>query len=201
MCRLRPRHLLSLAFAAALGVACTPTPSQPDDGPLTPPFVVSDHFAATGYMGDGATVGLVNMVNDACPTRSPGPNGDCYKVTYTPVQGWAGVNWQYPANNWGAYQGRTILPGATKVTVWARGENGGEKLTFQVGGNHDDTVVYHDSIDAETAATLTTDWQQFTINFGPKTYDQEIDAFAWVAHAQPGQSTIVFYLDAITWET
>jgi hypothetical protein len=152
-------------------------------------------------MGDGATVGLVKMENDACPSRAPGALGDCYRVTYTPVQGWAGVDWQYPANNWGSYPGRKILPGATHVTVWARGESGGEKLQFSVGGNHDDTVANHDSIDAQSAATLTTDWQPFTVNFGPKTYDLEIDAFAWVAHAPPSSSaTITFYLDGITWD-
>jgi hypothetical protein len=192
---------MGLAIAAA---ACSPTPATPDDAPLTPPFTVSDHFAPTGYMGDGTTIGAVDVQNDACPSRSPVPIGDCYSIVYKPVGNWAGVYWQYPANNWGAYPGRTILPGTKRVSVWARGASGGEKLELHVGGIHDDTLPFHDTLDISTSVTLTTEWQQYTINFGPKTYDQVIGAFGWIAHATPEQQaggSVVFYLDGLAWES
>jgi len=103
-------------------------------------------------MGDGTTIGVVNMVAAVCPSRAPGAVGDCYSVTYTPpdptANGWAGVYWQYPGNNWGGYAGHTIRPGATRVTVWAMGKKGGEQLSFKVGGiaTADDTQPFHDSI-------------------------------------------------------
>src|SRR5438046_2577147 len=106
----RPAVLVALA----LYLGCSPSPATPDDAPLTAPFVISDHFAPTGYMGDGEVNGLVTMDNDACPTRAPGAVGDCYKVVYTPAGTWAGIYWQYPANNWGAKPGRKILPGAKR---------------------------------------------------------------------------------------
>ncbi len=200
--RTRSRSPIAAVAAMALAAGCSPSPAAPDDAPLTPPFVVSDHFAPTGYMGDGTSIGLVSMVSDACPTRSPQPAGDCYAITYTPATTWAGVYWQYPANNWGQRSGRTILPGARGLSVWARGASGGEKLELHVGGIHDDALPFHDSIDASASFTLTTEWQRLTVSFGPKTYDQVIGGFAWIAHAAAGQSApIVFYLDGITWGT
>ena len=208
----RPRPVALLAAAAAVAAllppllagqgGCSPSPATPDESPLTAPFRVSDHFAPTGYMGDGTSIGLVNMLNDACPTRAPEPSGDCYSVTYTPATTWAGVYWQYPQNNWGDRPGRTILPGAKRVTVWARGASGGEKLELHVGGIRDDNLPFHDSIDASASFTLTTDWQKLTVGFGPRTYDQVIGGFGWIAHATAGSpSPIVFYLDGIEWGT
>jgi hypothetical protein len=191
---------MSTLVCGLIFVACGPTPATPDDGPLTPPFVVSDHFAPTGYMGDGTTIGTVRMDNDACPTRAPGARGDCYTVTYTPTGAWAGIYWQYPANNWGAKPGRIVLPGAKRVVVWAKGQAGGEKLDFTIGGIKDDTLPYKDSINASTSVTLTTEWQSYAVNFGPKTYSSVIGAFSWIAHAPPGSGPIVFYLDGIAWE-
>jgi hypothetical protein len=196
--------MTGLGISVAIVVAaCSPSPSAPDDGDLTSPFLVSDHFAPTGYMGDGTTIGAVDVKNDACPNRAPAPGGDCYSVVYTPTGNWAGVYWQYPANNWGAHPGRVILPGATRLTVWARGEHGGEKLELHVGGIRDDKFPYHDTIDVSSSVTLTTEWQPYTVSFGGKTYDRVIGAFGWIAHATPEQiaaGSIVFYLDGLTWE-
>jgi hypothetical protein len=204
----------ALALAVALAPACTPPTAPPDDGALTAPFAVSDHFSPTGYMGDGTTIGVVNMVAAACTSRAPDAVGDCYQVTYTPpypaADGWAGVYWQYPGNNWGGYPGHTILPGATKATVWAMGAHGGEQLQFRVGGIAvaDDTQPYHDSIQVPVppvTVTLTTQWQQFTVDFGGATYDQVLGGFAWLLNlptldgGAPDTQPIVFYLDAIRW--
>ncbi len=51
-----------------------------------------------------------------------------------PGYGWAGVLWQYPPNNWGNLGGGyPIPPGTTKVSFWARGKDGGEKVHFVSG--------------------------------------------------------------------
>lgn len=198
--------------AIALLGACVPPTAAPDDAPLPVPFAVSDHFSPTGYMGDGTTIGVVNMVASACPSRAPGATGDCYQVTYTPpvptASGWAGVYWQYPGNNWGGYPGHTVQPGATHATVWAMGTAGGEPVTFKVGGIAvgDATQAYHDSISASAApVTLTTQWQSFSVDFGGAKYDEVLGGFAWIVNlpapgsGPPSSQPIVFYLDGITW--
>ena len=169
-----------------------------------------DYFAPTGYEGDGANVedvNLVQMVNDACPSRSPTPAGDCYAITYDDgnvqaTQGFAAVVWQYPNNNFGEYPGIAVAPGATKVTVWARGGSGGEKVEFQVGGISDPTLPYKDTLNVQTGSmTLTTDWQQFTIGL-PASYGPVLGGFGWIVKALPpgtAGAPIVFYLDGIQW--
>ena len=202
----------TLAFATIVAVSCAPPTATPDDAPLTPPFAVSDHFSPTGYMGDGTTIGVVNMVAAACPTRAPGAVGDCYQVTYAPpsptANGWAGVYWQYPGNNWGGYPGHTVRPGATRATFWAMGTRGGEQLAFKVGGiaTADDTKPYHDSLEVSGApVTLTTKWAEYTLDFGGATYDEVLGGFAWILNLPPPDGgppdtrPIVFYLDAIRW--
>jgi len=205
--------LRSLWAAPVLFFSCTPQTGTPDDAPLAVPFAVSDYYSPSGYMGDGVTIGVVNMLADgtACPSRAPGAVGDCYQITYTPpvppANGWAGVYWQYPENNWGTYAGHIVQPGATQVTLYAMGGNGGEQVSFKVGGiADDDTERNHDSIDVTgPAVTLTTQWQPISIPFDGATYSEVLGAFAWivdlpvlgggVADSQP----VVFYLDAIRW--
>jgi hypothetical protein len=187
-------------------VACEPPASSPDDATLAPPFSVSDHFSPTGYMGDGTTVGVVDMKAAECPDRAPGAVGDCYRIVYTPpsppMNQWAGVYWQYPANNWGAYPGHHVDPGATRARVWARGEHGGEPLTFKVGGIDDSTQPHHDSIQvAAPPVMLTTEWQQIDVDFAGATYTGEVlGGFAWIVNLPAGATQpVVFYLDGITW--
>jgi hypothetical protein len=205
-----PKRTRAYASAFALAAAaCVPPTAPADDAPLTPPFAVSDHFAPTGYMGDGTTVGVVTMTAAACPSRAPGAVGDCYQIVYTPpspsMNGWAGVYWQYPGNNWGAYPGHTVRPGATKATVWAMGAHGGEQVQFKVGGISNGT--YQDSITAASTspATLTTTWQSFEVDFAGATYSEVLGGFAWIVNLPPpsagAQDTtpITFYLDGIEW--
>jgi hypothetical protein len=199
-----------ISGALFLPVACVPTTGVPDDEVLSVPLTVSDFFSPTGYLGDGATVGPLNMIADTCPTQSPNALGDCYVVTYTPplAATYAGIYWQYPGNNFGAYYGHNIAPGATKVTVWARGENGGEQITFKVGGiaTSDSTQPFHDSLqESGPLETLTTTWTQYTVPFNGDTYKEVLGGFAWVmtppvqANGVPSTKPIVFYLDDIRW--
>ena len=206
-----PKSLLRSVWGA-LVLACAPPTAPADDAPLKPPFAVSDHFTPSGYLGDGATIGVVNMVAAACPTRAPGAVGDCYQVTYTPpaitANDYAGVYWQYPGNNWGAYYGHTVLPGATRATVWAKGEHGGEQVTFKVGGippldpAHDNTKGF---VVTAPPVTLTTEWAEYTVDFGGSPYDEVLGGFAWIVNlpvpgsGPPATQPIVFYLDAIRW--
>lgn len=202
------RALLCGAYAA-LAFACAPPTAASDDAPLAIPFTVSDHFDPTGYLGDGATIGNVNMVAADCPTRAPNPLGDCYHVTYNPpnpgANFYAGVFWQYPGNNWGDYYGHTILPGATKATVWARSEKGGEQVVFKVGGIAPTNPANDKTLGFAVSAppvTLTTQWAEYTVDFGGAPYNEVLGGFAWVINLPTdGSATapIVFYLDSIRW--
>jgi hypothetical protein len=185
----------------------TPITTTPDSGApaaTSLPLTVSDFFAPSGYMGDGATPGAVTVDTTACKMPRPtGAVGDCYAVTYTPGSlAWAGVYWQYPANNWGAAPGKQIEAGATKVSFFAAGKTGGEVVQFLSGGENDGTLPYHDAFKVMQTVTLTTTLSPVTIDLTGHAYDTGVlGAFAWLVTAPAGSTApIAFYLDAITWE-
>lgn len=67
-------------------------------------------------------------------TIQPGTVPGAMKIGGGPGYGWAGAFWQYPRNNWGTLGGGyPIPPGATTVSFWARGHDGGEKVRFFTG--------------------------------------------------------------------
>ncbi len=185
--------------------------------PATLPFAVDDEYAASGYMGDGATVGVVTML-PAKTTDSQDCNGNrssatalgvCHTITYVPLAatatpapaGWAGVYWQYPANNWGTKPGFAIPPGATKVSFWARGDAGGELVGFIAGGIVTAGASYSDSLKASTPTeTLTTTWTQYSMDLTGFTYTQVLGGFAWTMGAPAGGTTAKFYVDDIEWQ-
>jgi len=102
-----------------------------------------NHFIPSGWMGDYRAVKL----NYSC-IENPYHGNSCIKITYSGElpqgAGWVGVYWQNPENNWGSRDGGFNLSAARKLTFWAKGEEGGEKLEFKVGGitgAHPDTDI------------------------------------------------------------
>jgi len=92
---------------------CLPSLDNLDRGPLNGTFAVSDYYTPSGYMGDGARLGLLSaVVNDGCKPRPTGARGNCYVFTYYPnkigLDPWAGVFWVFPTNNWGSSFGHAI---------------------------------------------------------------------------------------------
>jgi hypothetical protein len=194
------------------------TVQGPDDMAVgstgTLPFAVDSEFVPSGYMGDGTTAGPVTMLpakagdsNDCNGQRnaSSGAVGTCHTVTYAPPatngQGWAGVYWQFPANNWGTKAGYSIPIGATKVTFSAKGSKGGEIVTFFAGGISGATNVYNDTVKASVIATLTSDWATYTIDLIGQSYTMVLGGFGWSMKASDATATSgIFYVDNIQWE-
>jgi hypothetical protein len=126
----------------------------------------------------------------------------CIKITYNAKSsqsaGWAGVYWQYPANNWGERKGLN-LTGAKRLTLWARGAKGGEKLaSFKVGGI---TGNIPDSDSAEIGPIeLTKDWKQYSIDLAGKDLSNIAGGFCWSASKDDNQSGFEIYFDDIQFE-
>jgi hypothetical protein len=145
-------------------------------------------------MGDGEEgakhVQLNAQWKDNCHTAP------CIKVSYEPgSRGWAGVYWQYPDGNWGKVPGREVK-GAKTVEFWARGEKGGEVVSFKVGGINQ--LKYKDSLDISMdPVVLTTEWKQFEIDLGGADTSSVIGAFAWIASKDGNPGGLTFYLDDI----
>lgn len=109
-----PRVVATLLLVlSAVGCGPSDEADRAKTGPIVGPFIVSDFFTPSGFMGDGAVPGrLTADVNENCRTPRPeGAQGDCYRFVYEPSLDvkWAGVFWVHPANSWGTVSGRDIV--------------------------------------------------------------------------------------------
>ncbi|NLB68848.1 MAG: hypothetical protein GX804_04065 [Lentisphaerae bacterium] len=144
---------------------------------------------ASGYMGN---TGAIQM--DLTHGKNPHSGDTCIKVSYNASDNWAGVLWQHPANDWGEQDGGFNLKGAGTLVFWARGEKGGEKVSFKVGSIQN--AKYSDTVIAELKdIKLKTEWTRYRIPLDGRDLTRVKTGFGWVV-ANPGES-ITFYLDDI----
>ena len=165
---------------------------------VTLPFSLYDDAGAespyvpAGYMGD---VGNIKMtVDDA---TKPHSGTTAIKVQYTAGNGWGGVVWQSPANDWGEVPGGFDVTGATKLSFWARGDKGGEKVSFSFGLL--DKAKFSDTGKGEIKeVVLTNEWKQYSIDVSKQDLSRIKTGFAWIVGGQG--APITFYLDDIKFE-
>ena len=157
-----------------------------------------NHYIPSGWMGDFGDL----KFNDKYMEK-PHSGSTSVQIIYSnkATQGarWSGIYWQNPPNNWGTRPGGYDLTGAKKVTFWARGEKGGERIEeFKIGGI---TGEYADSDVAGIGpVVLTADWQQFTIDLEGKDLSSFSGGFCWATNLDVNPDGATFYLDDIRYE-
>ena len=155
-----------------------------------------NHYSPSGIMGDTGDIGLSGGY---IPTPSGGKA--CLRITYEPkgAKGWAGIYWQNPPNNWGEVEGGYNLEGVDRLTFWAKGEKGGEKIAlFKIGGI---TGRYNDSDSASTGPLkLSKEWKQYTISLKRKDLHYISGGFCFTVGREDSPSGCTFYLDEIRYE-
>lgn len=157
-----------------------------------------NHFFPTGWMGCLECI----MIQD-CFESSPHSGETCIKIVYSPEQldEWVGIYWQFPGNNWGQYPGYDIS-GAQRVivTFWARGEEGGEKAEFKVGGiDKTPEKPYKDSFGPISTGVieLTKEWRKYSIDLTGVDLSSVIGGFCWVTKRAQNWDGCTIYLDDI----
>ncbi len=157
-----------------------------------------NHYVSSGWMGDYGDI----KQNDQF-TQNPHSGSSCIEFVYSAKksqgQGWAGVYWQNPANNWGSKKGGFDLGVMTKLTFWARGAKGGEKIQkFVVGGIKG---AYSDSTMVEIGPIeLTDQWKEYTINLAGKDLTYISGGFGWTTTADLNPQGATFYIDDIRFQ-
>jgi hypothetical protein len=154
------------------------------------PMALDSRFFASGWMGDGES-GTEYLMLESVDANVAGNPQTATHFTYARgPQGWAGVYWQYPDKNWGTQPGIN-LTGASRVTFWARGQNGGEIVEFKAGGIRGQ---YEDSFEKSLGRmALTDEWQMYVIDLSGLDLTSVLGAFAWAAPA-PDEGTLSFYV-------
>jgi len=117
---------------------------------------------------------------------------------------------QAPQANFGTIPSSGFdLTGATALTFWARGQQGGEKIEFFMGGVGRDPlsgqplpgVPYPDSAGVVKATfVLTVDWRQYRLDLAGKDLRYVLGGFGWDASDASNPSGAVFFLDDIQYE-
>lgn len=156
-----------------------------------------NHYAPSGWMGDTRDIGF----NDR--HKTPEISHSIIRVSYAAKaaqgNGWAGMYWQYPANNWGSRSGGFNLNGAKSLVFMARGDKGGEIVSqFKLGGIEE---AYADSGSAVLGpVTLTKEWKRYEINLEGQELSSISGGFCWVMNRDDNPTGAVFYLDDIRYE-
>lgn len=200
-------------FLVGISIGCVQQPRQSSQGvqeeqeTAFQPFIVyldkgtrENHFVPSGFMPNGNCLEF----NDAWQ-RDCYEGSSCIKIVYDiecskKDQQWAGIFWLNPANNWGSKKGGFNLEGATRVTFWARGKNGGERIEeFNIGGI---TGNYPDSDSAMIGPViLTNEWREYSIDLRGKDLSYISGGFSWTTNAKVNSSEkCEFYLDNIQYE-
>lgn len=130
--------------------------------------------------------------------EQPHQGSTSLEVRLEPSTSWAGVAWQDPPQDWGEQPGGYDLSGAKRLSFWARGRFGGEKVSFGVGLLGSD-VLYPDSDTAILKNVKLTDkWKRYQIKLKGKDLSRLKTPFWWSMTGSRGSQ--VFYLDDIAFE-
>ncbi len=150
-------------------------------------------YAPSGYMGNTKAI----KITEDCPDN-PHAGKTCLRVDFLAKDGWGGVAWQDPANDWGDAPGGFDLAGAKRLTFWARGDKGGEAVSFSLGLLGRDKKYFDTATAKLEKVTLTPEWQRFTIDLAGKDLSRIKTGFAWTLAAEG--RPVTFFLDDIRYE-
>lgn len=164
---------------------------------------IQNRFTPSGWMGDGE-YGRKYIEFFGADRTKPNKRAESIRITYKFGRAkWGGIYWQNQPDNWGNSPGNNYSGnGFSKVTFWARGEQGGEVLEFKVGGIDSQGKKFRDSLAVTTGRlTLTRKWELYTIDLSRANLSSVIGGFCWVASADYNRGKqMTFFLDDLIME-
>ena len=160
-----------------------------------PLAVYEDHFenmpwAPSGWMGS-----VDSLTLDGQFAEKSHEGHASIRMRYEGTFGWVGVAWQYPANNWGEQDGGFDLTGASELEFWARGEYGGEKVSFGVGLLEEDRAHPDSGIRKVEGVELTREWQRYSVSL--KKLDLSSIKTGFFVTLTGRRTPVTIYLDSI----
>jgi hypothetical protein len=184
---------------------------------FTDPGAAGNHFFALAKIGD-----ILEAVDiDVCSQEQlrPGAGIATIKNTFrnlteTNFAGWYFLNGvlqgtaTVPSANFGTVANAGVdLRGATQLTFYARGKNGGERVEFFVGGvgrnpfTGEPNVPFPDSTpripSIGTIISLAPQWTKYTIDLAGADLSYVLGGFGWVTSAANNPNGATFWIDDI----
>jgi hypothetical protein len=159
---------------------------------------VLTHYVPSGYMGD---IGDIQLKQTRDIKEAYEGKGTSLELVYTPKgqEGWSGLYWLEPANNWGNVPGGFNLKGAKNITFWAKGLKGGEVIKeVKIGGI---TGKYPDSDTASLKnIALTKEWTKFEIDLKDKKMSHISGGFCVIFDKYSNPEGATVFIDDISYE-
>ena len=157
-------------------------------------------FYPSGFIGDTSSITI-----DSASISYPHSGKTCIKATYDPNKqstfGWAGIYFQYPADNWGKSPGRN-LSGAKRLTFWVRADNPTIVEFFAGGINRPpkNRSEYSDSFGPLSTGRkkITKEWQMLELNIKNEDLSSVIGAFGFKFARNDVSNSATIYLDDVT---
>lgn len=193
-----PYRLFLYAYDAAGNAATANVPLLVKGEPRTrfPVSVYEDSFKSMPWAPSGWMGSVESLTLDGDYTDQPPYEGFAsIRMRYEGKFGWVGVAWQNPANNWGDLEGGYDLTGAAALELWARGEYGGERVSFGVGIIQKDKAHPDSGIRKIDGIRLTREWQRYTIPL--KKVDLSSIKTGFVVVLTGRRTPVTIYLDSI----
>lgn len=156
----------------------------------------------TGWMPDGQGISFRSNFKDNCHSGNT-----CIRLGYKASENsWVGIywlansSWEGPGVN--IYEELGVDKDTPiKLTFWARGEKGGERAQFKVGG----VGKGNDSVEFAVATEwvrLDRRWRQYTIDLSNKDLSNVVGGFCWVTSRDKnrGREEVWIFVDDIRYE-
>ncbi len=192
-----PYRLFYYVYDEAGNAATANIPLLVEGERRTPlPFPVYDDgfdgmpWAPSGWMGATEHLAL-----DGTSTEQVYSGNNSIRLRYEGTFGWVGVAWQHPPNNWGEQDGGYDLTGASALELWARGQYGGEKVSFGVGLLEDDTPYRDSAVAKLEGIELARAWRRYRIPL--KRLDLSSIKTGFVVTLTGRRTPVTIYIDRI----
>ena len=165
-----------------------------------------NHFAPSGWMGD---IDAIHF-ND-CARLTEDWNDRVIEIQYSPSakdqNGWAGIYWQEPENNWGTSPSGYALSSFSQLRFLAKSDKMGTQAKFFVGGVYTGTYpsslekpIYPLEANENGFVGLSTQWQEYHIDLHDANLSNIIDGFGWLSEREAISNPVTIYLDEIVYE-
>ena len=190
-------RLFAYAYDEAGNAATANVPLLVKGQPRTrfPVSVYEDGFTDMPWAPSGWMGGIDHLTLDGEFAEHPYQGARSIRMRYEGKFGWVGVAWQHPPNNWGDMDGGFDLSGASELELWARGEYGGEKVSFGVGLLEKDRAHPDSGIIKIDGVELTRDWQRYRIPL--RKLDLSSIKTGFVVTLVGRSTPVTIYLDSI----
>ena len=160
-----------------------------------PVYVYHDDLEGMPWVPSGWMGNIKALTIDGKYAENPHAGKHAIKLRYDGEFGWVGVAWQHPADNWGEQDGGHDLTGASSLELWARGEFGGERVSFGVGLIGQDAAFPDSGKHELRDIVLKPGWERYRVPLGKIDLSSIKTGFVVVIEGQRRPVTV--HLDSI----